>query len=161
VFAVPEHATIPVSGATSRDWNKQSFWYSPCGASGVHKGIDIFAPRGREVLSPVPGVVVYKGTLGRGGNVVAVLGPRWRLHYFAHLDSAQTHAFALVSRGALLGRVGNSGNAVGKPAHLHYAVLALVPRPWLMSRDPQGWKRMFFVDPNTLFDAAYAAPSTL
>jgi murein DD-endopeptidase MepM/ murein hydrolase activator NlpD len=141
-------------GATTRDWNNQSFWYSPWGKSGVHKGIDIFAPRGREVVAPVSGVVVFRGTLGLGGNVVAVLGPRWHLHYFAHLDRAIVRPFAFVSKGEGMGFVGNSGNAAGKPSHLHYAVLSLLPRPWQIVRGPQGWKRMFFMDPNTLLSAA-------
>ena len=50
-FAFPENARIPVQGATVRDWNPRAFWYEPWGASGVHKGIDIFAPQGRPVLA--------------------------------------------------------------------------------------------------------------
>src|SRR4026208_1314945 len=81
----PEQARIPVQGATARDWNKKSFWYEPWGRSGVHKGIDIFAPAGRPVVAAVPGWVIFRVSLGSGGNVVAVLGPKWRIHYFAHL----------------------------------------------------------------------------
>lgn len=40
----------------------------------MHKGIDVFAPQGRDVVSAIPGVVIYQGHLGIGGNVVAVLG---------------------------------------------------------------------------------------
>ncbi|HKE92740.1 MAG TPA: M23 family metallopeptidase [Povalibacter sp.] len=153
-FVVPERGRIPVQGATVRDWNPRSFWYEPWGASGVHKGIDIFAPTGREVMAPVPGIVIYQGKLGMGGNVVAMLGPGWRIHYFAHLSTTQANIGDWLSRGEVLGRVGTSGNAAGKPPHLHYAVLATFPRFWKLSPGTQGWKRMFFVDPGDVIGRA-------
>jgi murein DD-endopeptidase MepM/ murein hydrolase activator NlpD len=149
-FAIPENARIPVQGATIRDWNPRAFWYEPWGASGVHKGIDIFARQGRPVIAPVPGIVIYRGQLKLGGNVVAVLGPKWRLHYFAHLRDSNVRMFELVGKGETLGSVGTSGNAAGKAPHLHYAVLSLVPRPWRATAQTQGWKKMFFVDPGRL-----------
>jgi len=152
-FLVPEGASIPVRAASARDWNKDAFWYEPWGASGVHKGIDIFAPKGRPVIVPVHGIVVFKGNLRLGGNVVAVLGPKWRIHYCAHLDRSDVRALQFVSKGTLLGTVGTSGNAAGKAPHLHYAVLSLVPRPWQFSMKSQGWKQMFFVDPGKLISA--------
>ena len=151
-FALPEHASIPVAGATSKDWNAKSFWYEPWGASGVHKGIDIFAVHGQPVISAVPGVVLYRGQLGLGGNVAVVIGPKWRLHYYAHLAEASSGP-TFVRSGSALGAVGSSGNAAGKPPHLHYAVLSLVPIPWRYSAATQGWKQMFFLDP-----AAVLAP---
>lgn len=156
-FAIPEEARPPVAGATANDWNPKSFWYEPWGASGVHKGIDIFAPQGRNVVSAVPGVVIYQGRLGIGGNVVAVLGPKWRVHYYAHLANSDP-APRFLARGGSLGLVGTSGNAAGKPPHLHYAVVSLVPLPWRYSSATQGWKRMFFLDPGALLHSG--APHT-
>lgn len=153
-LAIPEQPVIPVEGATARDWNPQSFWYEPWGKSGVHKGIDIFAPKGRTVRSATWGLVVFRGELGLGGKVVAVLGPKWRLHYYAHLDESSTTPLALVKPGTRLGSNGASGNAAGKPPHLHYAVLSLLPRPWCHAKGSQGWKRMFFVDPGKLLAPA-------
>lgn len=144
---IPQHATIPVQGATRNDWNKDAFWYQPWGKSGVHKGIDIFAPQGRPVFASVHGVVVFQGQLGMGGNVIAVLGPKWRIHYFAHLHSTSVTPMDWVTRGQIIGSVGSTGNAAGKPPHLHYAVLSLLPMPWRATTQTQGWKRMFFVDP--------------
>lgn len=153
-FLCPERARIPVEGASKKDWNERSFWFEPWGASGVHKGIDIFAPAGRPVVAGVPGVVIYRGRFGIGGNVVAVLGPKWRIHYFAHLQDAKVHVFELVGRGEIVGTVGTSGNAAGKAPHLHYAILQLVPRVWKATRETQGWKRIFFVDPGEVLNAA-------
>lgn len=145
-FLVPDRLTIPVDRATPRDWNPKSFWFSPWGRSGVHKGIDIFASRGRPVVSASYGVVVFDGQMGIGGNAVAVLGPRWRIHYYAHLDRSVVGGL-FMRPGSPIGAVGNTGNAAGKPPHLHYAILSLFPRPWSLVGGPQGWKRMFFVDP--------------
>lgn len=147
---VPESARIPVSGASARDWNSKSFWYEPWGASGVHKGIDIFAPEGRAVIAPVHGVVIYKGYLRLGGNVVAVLGPKWRIHYCAHLRTTNVRTFQWLAKGTVIGTVGTTGNAAGKAPHLHYAVLSVIPRVWQFSTSTQGWKRLFFVDPTTV-----------
>ena len=34
---LPETPTIPVQGATTRDWHPQSFWYYPWGRSGTQR----------------------------------------------------------------------------------------------------------------------------
>jgi peptidoglycan LD-endopeptidase LytH len=147
----PIAARIPVLGANERSWNSQSFWYEPWGVSGVHKGIDIFAPAGTPALASVPGIVVYAGTLGIGGNVVAILGPQCRVHYYAHLQSSQVATLDWVRRGQVVGAVGTSGNAAGKPPHLHFAVISAMPLPWRWSGKTQGWKQMFFLNPAQLF----------
>jgi hypothetical protein len=83
----PENLIIPVKGATKNDWNHQTFWYEPWGSPGVHKGIDIFGKTGAEVVASTAGIVVFSGQLPKGGNAIAVLGPKWRIHYFAHLNT--------------------------------------------------------------------------
>lgn len=151
-FLLPENTVIPVAGATQKDWNPKSFWYEPWGASGVHKGIDVFAPQGRSVVSAVPGVVIFQGQLGIGGNVVAILGPKWRVHYYAHLAEPPKSTW-LVGAGTKVGSVGTSGNAAGKPPHLHYSVISLFPLPWRYSSASQGWKQMFFLDPGAVLQS--------
>ncbi|MEO0424010.1 MAG: M23 family metallopeptidase [Pseudomonadota bacterium] len=147
---LPQPVIIPVQGATARDWNVDSFWYTPWGASGVHKGIDIFAAQDTPVLATTHGVVVFTGVFGNGGRVVLMLGPRWRLHYFAHLESVSVSVGRVLALGAALGTVGDSGNALGKAPHLHYSVLSLVPYPWRIRAQPQGWKRAFYLDPGAV-----------
>ncbi|GGX47095.1 M23 family metallopeptidase [Saccharospirillum salsuginis] len=144
---LPERRWMPVDGATSADWHPQTFWYEPWGTSGTHKGIDIFGETGTAVEAATGGWVVYSGTLSKGGQVVAVLGPKWRFHYYAHLDTRAVRTGEWVAAGHRLGRLGASGNAAGKPPHLHYAIVSLVPLPWLATTESQGWKRAFFLDP--------------
>jgi len=148
---IPQYGAIPVRNASNKDWNTQSFWYSPWGKSGVHKGIDIFAKRGTPVQASVSGLVVFTGNIRLGGNVVAIIGPKWRVHYYAHLATINTHSLSWVSRGEMVGSVGDSGNAAGKPPHLHYSVLSLIPYPWRYSTEVQGWKKMFYIDPTDGF----------
>lgn len=148
---IPQHGVIPVQNASKKDWHAQSFWYAPWGKSGVHKGIDIFAKHGTPVQASVSGLVLFTGNIERGGNVVAVMGPKWRIHYYAHLATVNTHGMRWASRGEMIGTVGDSGNAIGKPPHLHYSVLSVIPYPWRYSTQVQGWKKMFYINPTDVF----------
>ena len=147
LLLLPEWPRIPVAGATTSDWNRASFWHEPWGLSGVHKGIDIFAKMGTGVIAPTYGVVLYNGEIARGGRVVVLLGPKLRIHYFAHLAAAEVAPGTPVWTGRALGSVGDTGNAKGKPPHLHYAVVTLIPYPWRADGSTQGWKKMFYLDP--------------
>ena len=151
VALLPETPRIPVQGATPADWNAQSFWYYPWGRSGTHKGIDIFAAEGTPVLASTSGLVIRQGQDSIGGNVVAILGAKWRIHYYAHLHTTQVKSGQWVTVGEPIATVGTTGNAQGKPPHLHYDIRTPYPQPWLY--DPQlkqAWNRLFFVDPNTV-----------
>lgn len=150
----PQWLRVPVQGASSRDWHPQSFWYEPWGRSGTHKGIDIFARQGTPLLAPSYGIVVFRGELDMGGKVLLMLGPKWRLHYFAHLDSYSALPGQPVLPGAPLGRVGSTGNAQGKPPHLHYSIATLLPYPWRWDTSTQGWKKMFYLDPTPMLNEA-------
>ena len=150
-FLIPEPKMIPVAGATEADWNKDTFWYEPWGSSGVHKGIDIFAQNGTDVIASSNLLILFRGVLGKGGNVVVGLGPKWRVHYFAHLQEIDPTAGFVVPVGDRLGSVGASGNAKGKPPHLHFSLLSLLPRPWAMDGATQGYKKAFFLNPIRYF----------
>jgi murein DD-endopeptidase MepM/ murein hydrolase activator NlpD len=150
-FLIPAGHKIPVQGASAADWNPASFWYHPWGRSGTHKGIDIFAKEGVPVLAASSGVVVYTGFNDMGGNVIVILGAKWRFYYYAHLQRISAHSLQLVSTGDAIGNVGNTGNAQGKPPHLHFVIRSLFPLFWLYDDSkPQPWSRMFYIDPVTL-----------
>lgn len=141
---------IPVQGATVNDWAKDSFWAYPWGSSITHKGIDIFADRSTPVLASTNGIVIYTSEGGKGGKSVMVLGPKWRFHYYAHLNEVQAFPFQPLKRETVLGTVGDTGNAKGKPPHLHYAITT--PFPYLGLKDKeavQGWKKMFYLNPDS------------
>lgn len=149
-LVLPEARGIPVQGAGQGDWHPDTFWYYPWGRSGVHKGVDIFAKKGTPVVASSGGLVLFSGELARGGKVVLSLGPKWRLHYYAHLNEVADSGFWLWA-GDVVGTVGDSGNAAGKPPHLHYSLVSLLPLPWKVDGKPQGWKKMFYLDPTRHF----------
>ena len=140
---------VPVKGANHTDWHKDSFWHFPWGESVTHKGIDIFGAAGTPVLASTAGIVLGAKQWGRGGNVVFVLGPKWRVHYYAHLQSIDTQLFSVVRRGQQIGSVGTTGNAIGRPPHLHYSIITLFPYPWRWDKGVQGWQKIFYLNPNT------------
>lgn len=147
-FIPKESRVMPVQNATVRDWNTNSFWFYPWGRSGVHKGIDIFATHGTPVRATTSGIVLYSGQYGLGGNVVYMLGANWRFHYYAHLDSTKVSALTPVAAGEMIGTVGTSGNAQGKPPHLHYTIKSAFPRFWAYDKQYySSWNRMYYLDP--------------
>ncbi len=122
--AAPTHLPVPVAGVRASDITDS--WGSPRPGGRHHQGVDIFAPRGRQIVSSTPGIVVTVGTNRLGGRIVRVLGPAGYWHYYAHLDSyGSIHEGEFVTAGTVLGYVGNSGDAVTTPTHLHYGIYRL------------------------------------
>lgn len=145
-FTIPQPFQMPVEGASTSDFHPDSFWYHPWGRSGTHKGVDIFAAEGTALYSSTPGIVLATGSAGMGGNFVVVVGPKWRIHYYAHLKEIRVKTFTWVGSKSNIGSVGSTGNAIGKPPHLHYAIATIIPYPWRIDAAPQGWKKMFYLD---------------
>ena len=152
VALMPSHFVMPVAGATIKSYDQKSFWAYPWGKSVYHKGVDIFAKQGTPVLSSTRGLVVFTGQFSLGGNVVLVITPGWKLHYYAHLKEIKTSSFSLVSEGDQIGTVGTTGNAKGKPPHLHYSIQRLFPR--LEARQLIPNTKSFYVDPTPLLNAS-------
>ncbi|HLW14480.1 MAG TPA: M23 family metallopeptidase [Flavobacteriaceae bacterium] len=150
-FLVPQNLKMPVSGATKADYHPESFWYYPWGKSVTHKGVDVFARKGTPIQSATSGLVLYSGKIPMGGNIVVVLGPKWRLHYYAHLNEIKSRPLSFVSKSTTIGTVGDTGNAAGKPPHLHYSILTPFPYVWRIDTDRQGWRKMFYLNPIEYF----------
>jgi murein DD-endopeptidase MepM/ murein hydrolase activator NlpD len=147
-FILPDELIIPVKNATEADWNPKSFWFRPWGKSGVHKGIDIFAKKGTPVIAACSGVVVSAESNDNGGNVVSILGPKWRIHYYAHMKSLEVRCGEFIEQGLEIGTVGTTGNAAGKAPHLHYAIITQIPYVWEYRSEKYGFEKMFFLNPH-------------
>jgi murein DD-endopeptidase MepM/ murein hydrolase activator NlpD len=112
---------IPVEGVHPRDL--RDTWNGPRSGGRRHRGIDIFARRGTPIRSTTRGIVATVGTNRLGGRIVRILGPAGEWHYYAHLERyAGLREGELISAGAVVGYVGDSGNARGTPPHLHYGI---------------------------------------
>ena len=139
----------PVEGASPNDYNQQSYWAHPWGTSVTHKGVDIFKKKGTPIHA-ASGIewVIYAGSMpGKGGNVVITLAPKWRMHYYAHLDKVSVIPLSITTHSSRLGTVGNSGNAATTPSHLHFGMMSLLPHPWAIDESPQGWKKTWYKNP--------------
>ena len=107
----------------------------------VHEGIDIFAPRGTPLLAASDALVRTVGVRDRGGNVVSLYDEeRDLLFYYAHLEEQLVEQGERVIAGQVIGTVGNTGNAITTPPHLHIGVYQ---GSWRAAVDP--WD--YFVDP--------------
>ena len=144
---IPQNLKMPVVGADSNSYNHETFWCEGWGTSIVHKGVDIFAKKGTSVHSSTWGIVLATAEYGKGGKFVLILGPKWRIHYYAHLNEIRTKPFSLVTQDTEIGTVGNSGNAATTPAHLHYSIVTKIPYPWRIDDAPLGWQKMFYLNP--------------
>lgn len=155
ILVLPQSFELPVKGMQKGDYNQESFWYYPWGKSGVHKGVDIFGKTGTPVLASVRGFVIAKGDGKISGKYVVVLGPKLRFHYFAHLNSINTKISKFVSIGDQIGTLGATGNAIGKPPHLHYSIICWIPHIWRTGFSPQGWRKMFYLNPIEFLNECY------
>jgi murein DD-endopeptidase MepM/ murein hydrolase activator NlpD len=92
------------------------------GGAREHHGIDIFAPRGTVAVAAAEGRVARVENTPRGGNVVWMRDRRGYSLYYAHLDRQHVSEGDHVQPGDTIGFVGNTGNAITTPPHLHFGV---------------------------------------
>jgi len=89
-----------------------------------HHGDDIFAPLGAPILAVASGTVFSVGWNEVGGNRLWLRDGQGNLFYYAHLSAFSPLAINgnRVNAGAVLGFVGNTGDAEGTPYHLHFEI---------------------------------------
>ena len=127
IMLLPTKIQNPVEGCGKESYNPKSFWH-PWG-NHKHAGIDIFAKKGTPVHPAIGGIVVATAhNLGAGGNCVLIFSSGLRFHYYAHLSEINTHIGYIVTRKSVIGKIGNTGNAKGKPHHLHYSISSIIPQ---------------------------------
>ena len=114
---------MPVVGVSARDL--EDSWGNPRdGGVRKHKGIDIFAPKGTALVAVSDGIVSYIGDQPKGGHCLWLTTEDGTSFYYAHLDrwAPGLYEGMEVRSGDLLGYVGNTGNAISTPPHLHFQV---------------------------------------
>jgi murein DD-endopeptidase MepM/ murein hydrolase activator NlpD len=123
LFAPLGGIRMPVVGVHVGDLDDS--WHAPRdGGVRQHKGIDIFAPRGTEVVAVTDGIISYIGDQRLGGHCIWLTTENGASFYYAHLDrwAPGLYEGMEVQSGDLLGFVGNTGNAAHTPSHLHFGV---------------------------------------
>jgi murein DD-endopeptidase MepM/ murein hydrolase activator NlpD len=93
----------------------------------LHKGVDIVAPMGTEILAPFDGLA-YTSSNGLGGNVVFVVGSRGTV-YNAHLSGYTASSNGSVSAGDVIGLVGSTGYSSTPHDHFEFHPNQM-PGPW-------------------------------
>src|SRR5438132_669026 len=118
----PNGYVFPVYGPSSYTDTFRAFRGDVPG--GWHHGDDIFAPLGAPVLAVARGTVFSVGWNDIGGNRLWLRDQYGNQFYYAHLSAYTPLAVnnAHVSAGAVLGFVGNTGDAQGTPYHLHFEI---------------------------------------
>ena len=114
VLTIPAAWDCPVPGASFvNDYG----YVRPDG--GRHVGVDLFAPTGTPIVAPVGGTI-ERYPNPSGGQAVQLHGRDGNRYYFAHLD--RYGEGGSVSRGTVIGYVGNSGDARATSPHLHFEI---------------------------------------
>jgi murein DD-endopeptidase MepM/ murein hydrolase activator NlpD len=114
---------MPVVGIRPLDIDDS--WGAPRdGGRRPHRGIDIFARKGTSVVAVADGIISYIGEQPKGGLCLWLTTESGTSFYYAHLDrwAPGIYEGMEVSTGDLLGFVGNTGNAITTPPHLHFGI---------------------------------------
>ena len=90
------------------------------GASSNHKGIDIGAAYGADIVAAEAGTVVFAGYSNSGGNYVTVSHGGGLYTVYMHCSSLVVSKGEKVSRGQVIAKVGSTGISTGN--HLHFGV---------------------------------------
>ena len=94
-------------------------WGAPRAGGRRHLGVDMFAARGTPVVASVGGTIRHSfGAVA--GNSYYLAGDDANTYYGAHLDTLTPEG--RVERGAVLGTVGDTGDAKGTTTHLHFEI---------------------------------------
>jgi murein DD-endopeptidase MepM/ murein hydrolase activator NlpD len=116
---------------------------APRAGTGWHQGNDIFAPIGVPVLAVSDGVLSKVGVNRLGGNRLWLTDDLGNTYYYAHLSGYAGHVAdgVRVRAGEIIGYVGNTGQALTTPPHLHFEIHpgdgpSVDPYPYLLA-----WQR--------------------
>ncbi len=133
--------------ATPSIWPTTVGWVSSCfgkrispftGRPSMHQGIDISAPLRTPVIAPALGKVVAVGWDGGLGNAVKIDHGQGIITQYGHLSKFAVKIGQGVTRGEVIGYVGNTGLSTGP--HLHYEVsvnnVPTNPKKYLVSGRP-------------------------
>ncbi|MCJ7439270.1 MAG: peptidoglycan DD-metalloendopeptidase family protein [Acidimicrobiia bacterium] len=112
-------AICPVAGTTVfvNDWG------APRSGGRTHQGTDLLAAMSTPLVAVVAGTIDWDLD-DLGGTGVWLHGDDGVGYYYAHLSKWEGTAPRRVTRGEIIGYVGDTGNARGGPPHLHFGVRA-------------------------------------
>lgn len=124
---------FPVAGAAW--WTDD--WHAPRSGGRLHQGLDIFAPFGTPIVASADGVISQKAVGSLCGLGIEITDAQGVEYYHCHL-SAYVEGVEIgttVKVGQVIGYIGNSGNAISTPPHVHFEFqpggIPHPPKPWV------------------------------
>ena len=108
-FSSPMKKPALITSAYGPRWNR------------THKGVDIDAERGEDILAAADGVVVKAGVGNGYGKMVRIQHSDGFSTLYAHLRKIKVKAGQKVRKGDVIGKAGNTGTSSG--VHLHFEIL--------------------------------------
>ncbi len=145
-FAAPIAAAYP--GEPEWDYPYGGVFFGP---TIIHTGVDLPAPRGTDVLAAGPGTVVWAGLGLYTGSPESLKDPyglavaiRHDFGYqdqqlytiYAHMEEIDVVVGQWLNTGAIVGKVGSTGNTTGP--HLHFEI-RLGENSFYSTRNPVLW----------------------
>ncbi|MBA3843726.1 MAG: M23 family metallopeptidase, partial [Actinobacteria bacterium] len=115
-------------------------------AGGQHRGVDIAAPAGADVVAPEAGTVTFAGTVPASGKSVTITTGDGLAVTLTHLGSIAVAEGTVLAEGAVLGTVGPSGDPEVSGAYVHLGIR--------VAAEPQGYR-----DPLAYLPARTASPA--
>jgi murein DD-endopeptidase MepM/ murein hydrolase activator NlpD len=98
-------------------------WGYPRSGGRKHKGVDMFAARGTPVVAVVDGRIKFSSN-SLGGRSTHLYADNGTVYYYTHLDGHPSDITSgqRVSKGTIVGFVGNTGNARYTSPHNHFEI---------------------------------------
>lgn len=110
-----------------------------------HAGMDFTAKKGTEIYATGNGKITFAGWRQGYGNCIIVNHGFGYETLYGHLDKIKTRVGKTVTRGEIIGTVGNTGKSTGN--HLHYEVMVRgkndnPAKYYFMDLTPEEYERM-------------------
>lgn len=100
------------------------------GASSSHKGIDIGASYGADIVAAADGEVIYSGYSSAAGNHVIISHGNGLCTVYMHASSLNVSVGDAVSAGQSIAKVGSTGISTGNHLHFGVSVNGSYVSPW-------------------------------
>ncbi|HXJ85288.1 MAG TPA: M23 family metallopeptidase [Candidatus Binatia bacterium] len=108
----------PVEGQVTGSFGERIDPFNGEGA--FHSGVDIGSSYGHPIVAPADGIVITTDTMGGYGKTIIISHGNSISTRYGHLSGFAVTAGQHVTRGEVIGYVGESGRSTGP--HLHYEV---------------------------------------
>ena len=112
---------LPTQGIKSSEFGVKRFINNQ--PRNRHTGLDLAAPIGTEIISPLSGKVILVGNFYYRGKTVFLDHGGGIISTYSHMSKVVVQQGQSLEKGDLIGAVGQSGRVTGP--HLHWQIILL------------------------------------